>query len=246
MIITLDFDGVICDSAIETAITGWKVAQNIWDDMPVALPKAQAINNFREVRPFLETGYEAILIMRLLYQGVSVAELCSNYDENMQQIININGLRIDKLKHDFGETRDCWIKTAPQEWLSMNPLFAGIANQLKTLADSTWYIITTKQQRFVTQILQANNIEIDEQNIFGMECQQSKIETLLQLQKRHPKQTITFVEDRLPTLINIQNTSALHDIHLQFATWGYNTAKDKMMAKACGIELIHVEELVDR
>ena len=30
----LDFDGVICDSAVETAVTGWRVAQTLWDDMP--------------------------------------------------------------------------------------------------------------------------------------------------------------------------------------------------------------------
>ena len=39
MIYALDFDGVICDSAIETAVTGWKVAQKIWQDMPSSLPE---------------------------------------------------------------------------------------------------------------------------------------------------------------------------------------------------------------
>ena len=40
IIYALDFDGVICDSAVETAITGWKAASSIWKDMPEAAPQA--------------------------------------------------------------------------------------------------------------------------------------------------------------------------------------------------------------
>ncbi len=64
----LDFDGVICDSAVETAITGWKAAGQIWNDMPRTVPPAM-IERFREVRPIIETGYESILAMRLIHLG---------------------------------------------------------------------------------------------------------------------------------------------------------------------------------
>jgi len=33
-IYALDFDGVLCDSVIETAISGYKIAQIVWTDMP--------------------------------------------------------------------------------------------------------------------------------------------------------------------------------------------------------------------
>ncbi|WP_411727104.1 hypothetical protein [Methyloglobulus sp.] len=65
MIYALDFDGVICDSAVETAITGWKAASGILGDIPKAVPQ-EMIGRFRLVRPIIETGYEAILAMRLL------------------------------------------------------------------------------------------------------------------------------------------------------------------------------------
>lgn len=242
----LDFDGVICDSAVETAVTGWKAAQKIWQDMPDLLPEKQLINDFRQVRPFLETGYEAILIMRRLYQKVSVQTLCSNYEAEMLQLIQENQLQLSQLKQLFGETRDRWIKTAPQEWLSMNPLFNGITKHLNTLSNSTWYIITTKQQRFVTQILQANGIKINQQNIYGMERQQSKQEILLQLQQQHPKQVIVFVEDRLPTLVDIQKVDALQQVQLQLATWGYNSSADKAKAQACDIEQVDLSMLLNQ
>ena len=72
VIYALDFDGVICDSAIETGITGWKAAIQIWPDMKAPLPSTELINQFRLARPVIETGFEAILIMRLLYLGQSI------------------------------------------------------------------------------------------------------------------------------------------------------------------------------
>jgi len=35
----LDFDGVICDSAVETGITGWKSACTLWQGMPETIPR---------------------------------------------------------------------------------------------------------------------------------------------------------------------------------------------------------------
>ena len=50
-----DFDGVICDSAIETGITGWRVASKMWPDMPSDIP-SNMLDDFRQVRPLIETG----------------------------------------------------------------------------------------------------------------------------------------------------------------------------------------------
>ncbi len=244
IIYALDFDGVICDSAIETSITGWKATQKIWQDMPDSTAPELLINNFRRVRPFLETGYEAILIIRLLYLGISVNTLCENYHSQIQTLIQSENLDILQLKQIFGATRDSWIKQAPQQWLEMNPLFSGVKSRLKTLTDNTWYIITTKQKRFVENILQEQQINIDYQAIFGMESKMSKQETLLKLLKKHPKQKIIFIEDRLPTLLNIKNNQQLQKIKLQLVDWGYNTDADKEKALQNQIELITVDQFI--
>ncbi len=86
IIYALDFDGVICDSAVETAVTGWKAAGNIWNDMPKAVPQAR-IDQFRLIRPNIETGYEAILAMRLLYMGESIESIESGYSDNIQALL---------------------------------------------------------------------------------------------------------------------------------------------------------------
>ncbi|QPK63709.1 HAD family hydrolase [Methylomonas sp. LL1] len=240
----LDFDGVICDSAVETAITGWKAASQIWEDMPASAPQIM-IDQFRRVRPIIETGYEAILAMRLLDLGVSCEAIFSDYAEKTGQLLQQAKVGSDDLKKLFGETRDHWIAADLADWIAMNPLFPGVAEKLRKLSQTnTWYVITTKQERFVKQILQANAIELAEERIFGLDRNMSKSEVLKGLLRTHPHQAMHFVEDRLPTLINVQKQPELAEVELLFASWGYNTAEDKTLAYQRGFIGLELDDFL--
>jgi len=239
-IYALDFDGVICDSAVETAITGWKVATQLWSDMADTVPTEEHINQFRELRPQLETGYEAILLMRLLQQGESVTSIRANISHFLKEL----GQDTEGLKQLFGQTRDQWIQQAPAEWVMMNPLFDGIANSLAELDGQPWYIITTKQERFVEQILKANQIELPGEHIFGLDKKLSKQAVLSQLLIQHPDIPLRFIEDRLATLTAILNNKNLNKLDLQLVDWGYNTVEEKLIAKEKGITLISLPQFL--
>jgi len=244
LIFALDFDGVICDSAVETAITGWKAAGQIWKNMPEHVPP-ELIEQFRLIRPFIETGYEAILAMRLLYNYESIEELFENYDRKIKALLAESNVNIDDLKALFGTTRDNWINQDLGDWVNMNPLFTGLRTKLQQLSSqSTWYIVTTKQERFVKQILKANAIELEPERIFGLDRNKNKVELLKDLLAVHPNQTIVFVEDRLPTLLNVLKTAELASIQLVLALWGYNTAEDKTLADQEGISLQQLEDFL--
>lgn len=240
----LDFDGVICDSSIETAITGWKAAQILWTDMVAEDIPEQLIEQFRLVRPLLETGYEAILIVRLLQTGLSAGVLCQHYEKYTAELIKTDQLDTTRLKALFGSTRDTWIKENEQEWLSKNLLFAGVAEKLLTLKNKAWYIITTKQERFVKRILKGNGIVLADDCIFGMDRRLSKQQVLQRLLEQNPDNNIVFVEDRLPTLLGIIKNKKLDSINLQFANWGYNTVTDQKQATSKGIELIDLAHFI--
>ncbi|MCX7083967.1 MAG: HAD family hydrolase [Methylococcales bacterium] len=243
-IYALDFDGVICDSAVETAITGWKVASSIWQDMPPSVPN-DLIEQFKLVRPIIETGYEAILAMRLLYQQTPIESIYENYAVLTQASLNETQLTPSDLKHLFGKTRDEWIAQDLADWIKHNPLFTDIATKLKHLSQqNTWYIVTTKQERFVKQILQANAIELDENHIYGLDRNMNKPSVLKLLLEKHPEQEICFVEDRLPTLLNVIQNSELKPIKLIFALWGYNTLADKNLAQQTPISLQELDEFL--
>ena len=245
IIYALDFDGVICDSAVETAITGWKAAGSIWSDMPKAVPQIM-IDRFRLIRPNIETGYEAILAMRLLYLEETIESLDNGYDGKIQALLKETQATVDGLKKLFGQTRDVWIANDLSGWVNMNPLFAGIATKLRKLGQQCpWYIITTKQERFVKQILKANAIELADERIFGLDRNMSKVEVLKGLLKNHPNEMIYFVEDRLPTLLNVLKIKELASVELIFALWGYNTAEDKTLAAEQGFTLQQLEDFLE-
>lgn len=225
----LDFDGVICDSAIETGISGWQVATHIWDDMPKAMPE-QIMMDFRQIRPVMETGFEAILICRLLFEGIQPDLLMADCGKQMEIILIRDQLNIADLKQRFGEYRDNWIESDFLGWLKMNPLYTGISNLLQQIPLPQLFIITTKQERFVQAILEANQIKIMPENIYGLDRKLKKPQILNDLLHSHPQAAILFVEDRLPTLLDVINTAPLSTIQLYFANWGYNTADDKQHA----------------
>lgn len=228
IVYALDFDGVICDSAVETGVTGWKAAQTIWQDMPTDIPP-EMVAQFRLIRPIIETGYEAILAMRLLYLGNTTEAVYRDYAANFQALMQDADITVDELKHRFGAIRDMWIADDLADWVAMNPLFPAIADKLQSLSHE-WYVITTKQERFVKEILQANGIELDDERIFGLDRNKTKTEILTLLLQQQPTADIRFVEDRLPTLLNVQKEPTLADVQLIFALWGYNTADDKAHA----------------
>jgi len=242
----LDFDGVICDSAVETGITGWKAAAQLWQDMPATLPPQELIDRFRLARPIIETGFEAILVMRLLFQGASLESILYNFQEMKRHALLQCNRDETFLKQLFGETRDGWIRDALAEWVAMNPLFPGVAEKLTDLdRQGIWYIVTTKQERFVSQILEANHIALPAQRIFGLERNMNKQQVLLQLQKKHPSATLYFVEDRLPTLEKFLADDALRAIRLFFADWGYNTEQDKRRAARLPLKVIGLDDFLN-
>jgi phosphoglycolate phosphatase-like HAD superfamily hydrolase len=244
IIYVFDFDGVICESVMETAITGWKAANTIWGDMPDLVPQ-EKIDQFRLVRPVIETGYEAILAMRLLYLDESIEAIRNGYSEKFKELKTNADLTLDGLKKLFGDTRDAWIENDLTDWLRMNPLYEGVAERLQELGQhSSWYIATTKHERFVKLILQANQVNLADEQIFGLDRNMSKMEVLKGLLQTHPNETIYFVEDRLPTLMSVLRNEELSKVKLFLALWGYNTAKDKTIAAKEAITALHLEDFL--
>lgn len=222
----LDFDGVLCDSAVETAIAGWKVALQIWSDMPEQIP-AEILERFRQVRPVMETGYESILIVRMLFEGLDTESLMSAFHHQIEALMIRDALEVDELKQTFGATRDQWIEDDFDNWIKMNPLFDGVAEKLHQLETEQSVIITTKQERFVDHILSANQIHFPIEQIYGLDRNLSKQQILTDLSASQPNTDILFVEDRLPTLINVITDDRLDHVQLLLANWGYNTQEDR-------------------
>ena len=103
----------------------------------------------------------------------------------------------------------------------MNPLFSGVKEKLQRLTEQgIWYIITTKQERFVKQIFAANQVIIPEERIFGLDRNMTKEAVLIDLQKKHPQHTFHYVEDMLPMLLKVKNNDKLKSVQIILGLMG--------------------------
>lgn len=225
----LDFDGVICDSALETGLSAWRAARQVWPELITEIP-AELLEDFRRVRPALETGFESILILRALMDGVSSTILLSDFSAQINAVKRQYQLDDDTLKSLFGKVRDQWIGEDFTGWIANNPLYPGITELLRQIPSEQLLIITTKQERFVSAILDANGISVTATQIYGLERQRSKNDILGEFADQH-NGAICFVEDRLPTLQKVICEPRLNNIDLWLANWGYNTEDDRQKAE---------------
>ncbi|NET30468.1 MAG: HAD family hydrolase [Cyanothece sp. SIO1E1] len=232
-ILALDFDGVICDGLIEYFQTAWQVYCQIWLPTNQVPPEGLA-PIFYHLRPVVETGWEMPVLIHAIRQGVPEAEILYNWPTLAQQYIAAEDLNKVDIAAKVDGVRDQWIATDLPHWLTQHRFFPGVIERLQQLIDSSIevVIISTKEGRFIHQLLLQQQIDFPPQKIFGKEIRQPKHQTLRQLiqpvsinTNSEPK--IWFIEDRLKTLHIVQQQPDLTAISLFLADWGYNTPADR-------------------
>ncbi|XP_024529833.1 uncharacterized protein LOC9651482 isoform X2 [Selaginella moellendorffii] len=212
----------------------------------------------RTVRPVVETGYENVLLVRLLLElkephrgkssvvnGLTVEGVLENWEKLKPVLMKEWGeASRDELVELFGKVRDEWISKDLGTWISANRFYPGTADSLK-FATSQVFIVTTKQARFAATLLkELGGVDFPTDKIFGLGTG-PKVEVLKQLQSRpeHQGMILHFVEDRLATLHNVIKDPALDRWNLYLGNWGYNTPAEREAAAA--ITRVQVLDLPD-
>lgn len=219
-ILALDFDGVICDSAGEAATAGWKGAARLWPRLFSGHLPDDFVQKFRQVRPVMETGFESILLARLLRDGYSVGTILEASTPLFSGLMRDERITRDELVSVFGQTRDDWMADDFSGWLDMHEFYDGTVEALNH-SEIPVYIITTKEKRFALSLCRQAALRIPEENIFGLESGK-KQHVLAALSRQHSKACFHFLEDRLATLLPMIDGFDF-DVHLYFARWGYHT-----------------------
>lgn len=234
-LLALDFDGVICDGLIEYFQTAWQAYTRIWTPANSTSPD-QLASRFYKLRPVVETGWEMPVLLRALLMGASEDEVLQQWAAMRQQYIDMEGLDADAVMAQVDGVRDEWIARDLEDWLAQHRFYPGVIERLKSLllGSIEVAIVTTKEGRFVKQLLKQEGIALSDDQIFGKEVGQPKHQTLRQLYQTlglDRTSDIWFIEDRLKTLQNIQKQPDLKGITLFLADWGYNTALDRQDAQ---------------
>lgn len=113
-----------------------------------------------------------------------------------------------QLLDTFGTTRDKMMQDDYQAWIDLNRIYPGITDSIRRLIkDHEFYVVTTKQARFVEAILhRLAGIDLPPERIFSQaESGAPKYEILELLEQRHPNTKYYFVEDKALTLHKVGN-----------------------------------------
>jgi phosphoglycolate phosphatase-like HAD superfamily hydrolase len=244
-ILALDFDGVICDGMIEYFQTAWRTYCQIWKPAQT-VPDSDLASSFYQVRPAIETGWEMPLLIRALLSGISEEQILLEWPSIVTQLMIENGLKAAEVGVMLDGLRDNWIAEDLPGWLSLHRFYPGVAESLQKLQGSLVKvaIVTTKEGRFVRELLQLAGVQMPSELIFGKEYNKPKHQILREFMTAAGNDsTIWFVEDRLKTLLSVKQQPDLSEVRLFLADWGYNTlAEREFVAQNPPIKLLSLSQ----
>ena len=223
-----DFDGVICDSATETAWSAWRACRSLWPRRFRRPPSPEALAGFRRCRPMVAVGAESVLLFRLLAEGVSERDLLEHPAARFDDAMRRHALDPGTLQACFGAARDAWIARDPEAWLGAQDFFPGVVEAINRMRAERC-VVTTKQRRFTLLLMERAGLDIGPDRVFALESLDGggKRAVLEGLLDRHPGK-VHFVEDRLKTL---EALADLPRLHRYLVTWGYCSAAEREVAR---------------
>ncbi|MEH2236734.1 HAD family hydrolase [Nostoc sp.] len=233
-ILALDFDGVICDGLIEYFEVAWRTYCEIWSPANDTPPDDLALRFYR-LRPVIETGWEMPVLIKALVDGIPDEKILHEWVSIAPQLLLNDKLQAKEIGVKLDKQRDEWITTDLDGWLSLHRFYPGVVEKIKLTLDRgvKLYIVTTKEGRFVQQLLQQEGVNIPAAAIFGKEVKRPKFEILQELIQAADQKPVSlwFVEDRLKTLQLVQQQADLENVKLFLADWGYNTQAERETAQ---------------
>jgi phosphoglycolate phosphatase-like HAD superfamily hydrolase len=243
-VLALDFDGVLCDGLKEYFQTSWRAYTQLWL-VENSTPPAGLAESFYRLRPVILTGWEMPVLLHAIVTGISETEIERHWATIAPQLLQQTHLQPSQLAAEVDGIRDRWIAEDLGGWLAEHRFYPGVIDRLQGLVGSptTALIISTKEKRFIQQLLQQQGVDCTRLKIFGKETQRPKSAILQELLATDPQSTFWFVEDRLDTLTELRQIPALNPVRLFLADWGYNTQSEReSIDPSSAITLISLEQ----
>lgn len=235
-----DFDGVLCDSAKETGTTAWMACVSLGERFfpktaPSNIPD-DLLRAFCNARPLLETGFEALLILKRLYvEKESWESMLASREplEEMKRSLQHCNVTEEELKKAFQQARDSWIARDETGWLAANDFYMETVRAVQTLISrgASVYVVTTKHSSFAVKLLNRVGIDLPMDRIFGLGSGKKRqvLSNLATSREAQLGGRCIFFEDRLETLLDVSRHAQL-PCDLVLCGYGYNTQHEREKA----------------
>lgn len=251
-VLAFDFDGVICDGLIEYFQTAWRAYCKLFKPENLE-PPAGLAEKFYPLRPVIETGWEMPMLLRALLAGKTEAEIVAGWPEMALPFLEEANLEKSEAAKILDGERDRWIATDLDNWLAQHRFYPNMLSVLQnSLEKRPTYIVSTKEGRFIQQLLKQSGVAMPPDKILGKEVKRPKYETLRLLTKTYTTDensppSIWFIEDRIKALQGVKKQSDLGHVELFLADWGYNLEPERQSAQADDrIHLLSLDSVVQK
>ncbi len=211
-LLCFDFDGVICDSADEALVCSWIAWQRLSPSLPDRVPRSLR-PRFRELRPFIRTGEDFLLIQDLLARGVEVRDQ-ADFDRRADET---GPERMALYRRLVYRVREEMVRDEKAYWLGLHRLFPALAGWLPALArQPAFRILSTKKPRFIVEVLEHHGVRLPPERIMDAGTA-PKLGIVSALLDREGFQRALFVEDQVGALAGNRDGR----IDCRLAAWGY-------------------------
>ena len=224
-----DFDGVIIDGMDEYWWSARRCAIRLdprLGSLPEAVPEP-----FRLLRPHVLGGWEMPLLAASIGGlGPSPEAFAAAYGPSLRQALADLGWNRSCLEASLDEVRDDAVRTERLFWLSLHRPYPWMLAFLLRLQGGgiPWRVLTTKSATFTAELLRLYGLMPEQ--VHGREDGPKPAVLARLLPSLPPQGSLPFLEDRLATLLEIQQLPELKPVRGFLASWGYLLPDD--MARA--------------
>jgi phosphoglycolate phosphatase-like HAD superfamily hydrolase len=237
-LVFLDFDGVICDSLLETLVSSWWGYHLLrGEEQPSAMP-ASLRNEFAGLRPYVRAGEDFILIHELVAAKVPVRSQ-AEFDEQLAQ----RGERmIRRYRESFYKARGDFLARDRRYWMALNRLYPHVVPLLADWVSSpSLYILSTKGADFIVAILRNKGIPVDPKRVLSCAAREKK-DTILRSLADHGREKALFIDDQID---HLAPDEARDPRIIGFlASWGY--VQREWLEDSREVEVLHPRQFAER
>ena len=248
-LILFDFDGVIIDGINEYWYSSLLACKKYLfpDHKQLDITNTDVSPIFIEMRPWVKFGWEMVLITHEIIKtndpltNINKDKFLENYEDNCSKLLKKNAWDSQTLQKYLDDARKTQINNDLKKWISLHNPYDEVIEFIRQASNIGYKIgvISTKGKIFTSKIL--NNINLYPELIFGYEAGK-KVDIIIDLSQKYNIKA--FVEDRIKTLIDVQENKQTDFIKCFLAEWGY-LKKTDIQNLPKRIKLLKIKNLED-